>query len=282
MAGMRLFLLTALTMIAFAANSVLNRMALADGMTDPASFALIRVLSGAAVLGVLVWMRDRKITLRLVGRSWQVIGLTLYLICFSLAYLHLDAGVGALILFGGVQVTMFASAILSGEPMPARRIIGAGLALAGLGIVLWPSGEMGLGDLRFGAIMLVAALGWGIYSIVGRAAMDPLGDTAMNFIFAAPICALFWVFFANGFASQQGIVLACVSGVITSGLGYALWYRVLPQIQASVAAVAQLSVPIIALLGGMIFLGEGADMQFILGTGLVLGGMALALARRSN
>ena len=274
-------------MIAFAANSVLNRMALAEGAIDPAGFALIRVVSGAVALAVMVWARDHKIQISTTGkfwsgRFWQVIGLTAYVMAFSLAYLRLDAGVGALILFGGVQVTMFAAAFMQGEQIPRRRAIGAVFAMAGLAYVLWPNDATGFGDLRFGALMLVAALGWGIYSLLGRGAGDPLRDTAVNFIFAAPLCGAIWLILpGTGFASLTGVILASVSGVITSGMGYALWYRVLPQITASIAAVAQLSVPLIALGGGMIFLGEAASSRFIIGAALVLGGMVLALVPKN-
>ena len=283
MGAMRLFILTTLTMIAFAANSVINRMAIADGAIDPLSFSMIRVASGAVALAIMIVVRDQKLTFSIAGRHWQVLGLTAYLIAFSLAYVRLDAGVGALILFGGVQVTMFAAAFLLGENMPHRRVIGAVFAMTGLAYVLWPSGDVGLGDLRFGGLMLVAAFGWGIYSLLGREAKDPLRDTALNFIFAVPLCAVLWMLLpSQNVATQSGVLLACVSGVVTSGLGYALWYRVLPQITASVAAVAQLSVPLIALVGGMVFLGEAASTKFVVGAILVLGGMVLALLPKKN
>lgn len=277
---MRLILLTALVMVAFAANSVLNRAALAGGYIDPLGFAWIRVGSGALALAALVVLRDRRLALTGPYRIAGVLSLTLYLLAFSVAYVSLDAGVGALILFGGVQVTMFAGAVLAREPVPLARWLGAGLAFAGLVWVLWPAGEA-RGSLLHGALMLAAALGWGIYSLVGRKAGEPLQATAANFILAAPICfavlTLVPVVPDATAASMRGIGLAVVSGVVTSAMGYALWYSVLPRLAASVAAVAQLTVPVIALAGGMLFLGEAVTLTFVLASVLVLGGVALSV-----
>lgn len=277
---MRLILLTALVMVAFAANSVLNRAALAGGYIDPLGFAWIRVASGALALAALVVLRDRRLSLAGPHRVAGVLSLTLYLLAFSVAYVSLDAGVGALILFGGVQVTMFAGAVLAREPVPLARWLGAGLAFAGLVWLLWPAGEA-RGSVLHGALMLAAALGWGIYSLVGRKAGEPLRATAANFILAAPICfavlALVPVAPDATAASMRGISLAVVSGVVTSAMGYALWYSVLPRLAASVAAVSQLTVPVIALAGGMLFLGEAVTLTFVLASVLVLGGVALSV-----
>lgn len=280
---MRLILLTALVMVAFAANSVLNRAALAGGAIDPLGFAWIRTGSGALALALMVLLRDRRLALGGPGRLVGVLSLTLYMLGFSVAYVALDAGVGALILFGGVQVTMFAGAVLGGEPVPARRWLGAALALAGLGWLMWPSGPVQVPVLH-GGLMLAAALGWGLYSLAGRGAGDPLGATAANFILAAPICVAVMVLAPvapdAAPASARGVALALCSGVVTSAMGYALWYAVLPQLQASVAAVAQLTVPVIALAGGVAFLGEAVTLGLVLASALVLGGVALAVLRR--
>lgn len=284
---MRLFVLTTLTMIAFAANSVLNRLALEGGDMGPASFAAIRLLSGAGMLAALVLMQrqGRGEWSRFNGAGFDWAGpatLALYVLGFSFAYVTLDAGVGALILFGGVQITMFAGAVLTREAIPVNRWAGAGLAFSGLIWLMWPQG----GELDGGSptapnatgavLMVAAAVGWGIYSLIGRRAGDPLQATARNFLFAAPIGALVWLAIPDA-VSPQGAVLAMVSGMVTSGLGYALWYRVLPGLPAAVAAIAQLTVPVIAMAGGMVFLAEAPGIRFMVATALVMGGVVLSL-----
>ena len=277
---MRVFLLTALVMTAFAANSVLNRAALAGEEIDPLGFAWWRVASGAVALAILVAIRDRRLSLLGSRRVTGVLSLTLYLVAFSVAYVALDAGMGALILFGGVQVTMFAGAVMTGERVPTLRWLGAALAFAGLVWLLWPAGAVRL-PLLHGLMMVAAALGWGIYSLAGRYAGEPLTSTAANFILAAPICLALMLLqpvSPEGIeVTRTGILLAVISGVVTSALGYALWYAVLPKLQASVAAVAQLTVPVIALLGGMVFLGEVLTAKFAVASVLVLGGVALSV-----
>ena len=282
---MRIFLLTALVMVAFASNSVLNRAALTGAEIGPMDFALIRVGSGAVALALLVLLRDRKMALLGPHRLIGVLSLSLYLLAFSTAYVALDAGIGALILFGGVQVTMFAGALLVREQMPMRRWLGAGLAFTGLGWLLWPVGDAQASVLH-GVLMIFAALGWGIYSLVGRKSDDPLGATAANFVLAVPVCgALWWMMPVAAEAvspTARGVLLAVVSGVVTSALGYALWYSVLPKLQASVAAVAQLTVPVIALAGGMVFLGETLSLRFAVASALVLGGVAISVLARKR
>ena len=277
---MRVAVLTALVMLAFAANSVLNRGALASGGIDPLAFAWIRSGSGAVALAVLVLVRDRRLSLPGPHRVPGVLSLTLYMLAFSVAYVSLDAGVGALILFGAVQVTMFMGAVLADERVPGLRWLGAGLAFAGLAWLLWPAHAVPLSPLH-GGLMLAAGLGWGIYSLVGRRSGEPLQATAANFILAAPICfavlALAPVSPDAVPATAHGVGLALVSGVVTSAMGYALWYSVLPRLAASVAAVAQLTVPVIALAGGIAFLGEAVTLKFALASVLVLGGVALSV-----
>ncbi|MCW8841962.1 MAG: EamA family transporter, partial [Rhodobacteraceae bacterium] len=196
---MRLFLLTALTMVAFAANSVLNRVALTDGGMDAELFGLLRLVSGAAMLMLLLGLQGRRVDFG--GgqsgwrQSWPVLALLAYIFGFSAAYAALDPGFGALILFSVVQITMFAGALLAHETVPTSRWIGAGLALAGLGWLLWPGGE----GVRSGphiVAMAGAGIGWGIYSLLGRTAGDPLQATAVNFLWAA-IAGLFWVVIAG-------------------------------------------------------------------------------------
>ncbi len=280
---MRLLLLTSLVMVAFAANSVLNRAALAGGEIGPLDFAVIRVASGALALALLVLWRDRRLSLLGPHRVAGVLSLSLYMLAFSVAYVALDAGVGALILFGGVQVTMFAGAVLAREAMPARRWLGAAVAFAGLVWLLWP-GRGAAGSPLHGGLMVMAALGWGIYSLAGRHSGEPLRATAANFVLAAPLCGFVLLVAPMRLdalpATPFGIGLAVVSGVVTSAMGYALWYSVLPRLAASIAAVAQLTVPVIALAGGVAFLGESVTAKLVAASVLVLGGVALSVAAR--
>ncbi len=276
---MRLVLLVTLTMVAFAANSVLNRLALDTESAAPATYGAIRLCAGALTLCALVLMRGQKVRFTpasLVGP----VALLVYVLGFSFAYATLDTGTGALFLFGGVQVTMFASAVISREQVTAQKWAGAGLAFAGLCYLMWPTGGAAL---NFGGalMMFTAAVGWGIYSLAGRGARDPLLQTAVNFLWASPVAALMWLM-QPVWPSAQGWVLAVLSGAVTSGLGYALWYRVLPEISASTAAVAQLTVPILAVIGGVLFLGEAATLQVLIAATMVLGGVALSLYRRSG
>ena len=272
---MRLIILVSVTMLAFAANSLLNRMALAESEAGAASFAALRLLSGALMLVAIVQLRGQA--------NWRLtnvagpLSLLAYVIGFSFAYLSLDAGLGALILFGGVQITMFAGALLRGESVPTMRWVGAGFAFAGLSFLMWPSGTAPVPLLGAG-LMLGAALGWGIYSLLGAGAADPLGATARNFLWATPLGLLPAFFMWDGM-SPIGALLAVLSGAVTSGLGYALWYRVLPELPASVAAVAQLTVPIIALAGGIVFIGEEMTWRFLVAALMVLGGVVLSLYR---
>ncbi|MAU52722.1 MAG: EamA family transporter [Roseovarius sp.] len=275
---MRLFLLTALTMIAFAANSVLNRMALAGGGIDAMSFGTIRLIAGAVMLGALSLALRGGVRLGGKGRIAGVAALLLYIYGFSTAYTVLDAGLGALILFGVVQITMFAGGLIAREAVPPRRALGAALAFAGLVWLLWPGAGPQV-SLVHGLMMAAAGLGWGIYSLAGRRSTDALQGTAANFLLAAPAgLALGLALPSEGVRlGAEGIALAVLSGAVTSGLGYALWYRILPDLPSSSAAVAQLTVPVIAMLGGVLLLGETLGLPLIGASLVVLGGVALSV-----
>ncbi|MDQ2095044.1 DMT family transporter [Rhodobacteraceae bacterium 10Alg 79] len=277
---MRLFLLTALTMVAFAANSILNRLALQDGGAGPASFAAIRLASGAMMLALLVAWRDGGLRWRSgaegVAAVFGPAALALYVLGFSFGYVTLPAGIGALILFGGVQVTMFAGALIEGEVVPVQRWAGAVLSLGGLFYLMWPAEAGAAAPDGWGAaLMALAALGWGIYSLIGRGTSDPLAATAVNFLWAVPAGALVWLILPDG-ADARGVALAVASGAVTSGLGYALWYQVMPRLGATRAAVAQLCVPVIAIAGGALLLSEPVTLRATVASALVLGGVALA------
>lgn len=273
---MRLFALTALTMTAFAANSVLNRLAVGSGAIDPIGFAVIRLCAGAAMLGLILMLRCAQMPR---PRPAGAAALLVYLFGFSAAYLALDAGVGALILFGVVQITMFLGAVMARDPIPALRVVGAVLAMLGLAVLLAP-GTAAI-SLPHAAAMALAGVGWGVYSLLGRVETDALGATAMSFILAVPVglMALPWA----GTMTEYGVGFAVLSGAVTSGLGYALWYFVLPDLGRTRGAVAQLSVPVIAALGGLVLIGEPVSLRVVFATLLVIGGVCVALmpARRA-
>ena len=240
----------------------------------PADFAALRLASGALTLCALVALQDHT-RLRGTASLPGAAALATYMLGFSFAYITLDAGIGALILFGGVQITMFAGGLLGGERPPALRWTGAAIALCGLAWLVWPAGAV-RPDAAGAALMAAAAVGWGIYSLIGRGARDPLAATAANFLWAAPVAILLWLAWDDGLGmSGRGAVLAILSGAVTSGLGYALWYSVLPGLAASSAALAQLTVPVIAALGGALVLGEALSTRGLVAGALVLGGVAL-------
>jgi drug/metabolite transporter (DMT)-like permease len=278
---LRLFLVTALAMTAFAANSVLARLAMATGEAGPWSFTLIRLVSGAVVLALIVSPR-RAIR----SGSWASgAALLLYATAFSLAYLTLATGTGALILFAIVQITMIGWGLLQGERLAAARWAGLALALGGLVWLLLPGLEA---PPLFGALLMGAAgIGWGIYSLRGRGASQPTVLTAGNFarasVLAIVIAGPALLLSGEASPSIEGVVYALASGAITSALGYAIWYAALRDLSASLAAIAQLTVPAIAAIGGMVFLSEPLTLRFVIATGLILGGVALAsFARRRS
>lgn len=276
---MRLILMTCMTMIAFASNSVLTRWAVDGGHIDPSSFAVIRVLAGAVVLCIIVMLRQGKLPLWRRSRIVGVISLSAYMVGFSLAYLTLDAGLGALILFGVVQMTMFFHGMRTGAGPSGRQMSGAGLAFVGLLLALWP-GPGGAADLVGASFMIAAGVGWGVYSIVGRGGVDPLASTAANFLLCLPVMAILLVGVQPNF-SITGLALAVLCGGLTSGLGYAMWYAVLPRLSNSTAAIVQLSVPILAIFAGALILNENIAALTIIAAALVLGGIMLAITSRS-
>ncbi len=274
---MHILVLTVAALVAFAANSILNRAALAGQGMDPAVFTAIRLLSGALVLTALATARSGAVAVLRAGTPVSAGALLVYAVFFSFAYVTLDAGLGALLLFGGVQITMFGGALLAGQRPGALRWAGSMLGLAGLAVLFLPGA--GAPDAAGAAMMLLAAAAWGVYSLRGARAGDPLSTTAGNFLFAAPV-ALVLLPLTGELAAPvtiPGVALAVASGAVASGLGYAIWYAALPALDASLAAVAQLTVPLIALAGGIVLLDEVANLSFALAAALILGGVALAV-----
>ena len=275
-------LLTATAMLAFAANSLLCRMALGGGLIDPASFTLLRLLSGALVLALLLHPRWRGLgfsALRPV--SWPAtLGLFVYMVCFSFAYLSLDAGTGALLLFGAVQLTMFAVALREGERF--NRWASLGLAAAAGGLVYLVAPGVTAPDPQGAFLMALAGIAWGVYSLLGRGAADPLAATGSSFITALPLAIVVSiVFLEQQSISWPGLGLAVTSGAVASALGYVVWYSALRHLTAARAATVQLSVPVIAALGAVPLLAEPLSLRLVLASILTLGGVALVLYQRS-
>jgi drug/metabolite transporter (DMT)-like permease len=275
----RLFILISLAMLAFAGNSLLCRLALGHTGIDAASFTTIRLVSGALVLWLIVWLRGGSSR----GRgSWRsALALFGYAAGFSFAYASLSAATGALLLFGAVQATMIGHGLVAGEHLRRPQLLGLALAFAGLVGLLLPG--LSAPPLRGSLLMLGAGLAWGIYSLRGRGAGDPTVVTAGNFLRATPMAAaLSLATMATVSVDPVGAGYALASGALASGLGYAVWYTALPALKATQAATVQLSVPVIAALGGIVFLGEPISLRFALAALAILGGIALVVLTRAR
>ena len=272
-------LLTAAAMVAFAANSVLCRLALGAGLIDASSFATVRTVSGAVMLGVALMLRSGKPQAKPEWRS--VITLYLYMVFFSFAYLSLSAGTGALVLFGAVQLTMFIVALRSGEHFSPLSWVGLVLAIAGLVYLVSPG--ITAPDPLGAGLMVVAGVAWGFYSLVGRSAGDPTEATAYNFIFSVPLVIVTSLVFLGDFqVSLAGALYAVASGAIASGIGYVIWYAALRGLTATSAATVQLSVPVIAAVGGVMLMSEDVTLRLVIASVATLGGVAVVLTQRNR
>jgi len=273
-------LLTSLALIAFAANSVLCRLALGNGIIDASSFTGIRLLSGAVALFVILSIKG-GIKGSNKGSSskgsWTAsFTLFLYAITFSYAYLSLDTGTGALILFGSVQITMIMLSLISGTRLHLIEWSGVIIAFTGFIYLILPN--ITTPSINGFILMTVSGISWGIYTLKGRGSKNPLMDTTYNFLRTIPFVALLAVFtMQNMNYSSEGIVLALISGAITSGVGYTIWYIVLGSLSSTQAAVIQLSVPVIAAIGGVIFVSEVITVRLIISTCIVLSGILMVV-----
>lgn len=279
-----MYLYLTFALIAFAANSVICRLALASGEIDPNSFTIIRLASGALTLTLIllcrVQFRQSTKGKSLNKGSWLgAAALFMYALGFSYAYIELDTGSGALILFGSVQVSMIAFGLYRGERFNLWQWIGLIMALFGLVYLLWPSIST---PSMLGALMMMAAgLAWGVYSILGKSSKDALADTAFNFARSILFAALLLIVTLSKLHfSIYGILLAVTSGAIASGIGYAIWYSVLPKLSSMHAAVSQLSVPIIAAIGGVLLVGEALTLHLSIASTMVLGGVLVVIKLR--
>jgi drug/metabolite transporter (DMT)-like permease len=277
---LRIPIYTALALIAFAANSILCRLALSEEAIDPASFTSVRLMAGAVMLYALV-RGHRGGSAPLKGSWLSAAMLALYAVPFSLAYVSLTAGTGALLLFGAVQATMLLASVGAGERPDAGQWIGVVLALAGLVYLLLPG--LASPPLMAAMLMLLAGVAWGVYSLLGKGSADPLRETAGNFVRAVPFAiAVSAVMLRDLHVELRGLVLAIASGAVASGLGYVLWYAALRNLSGFTASIVQLAGPVLAAAGGVLLLDERISLRLAVAATLVLGGIALAIMGRSG
>lgn len=294
---MQTVLVTLITLVAFAANSVLCRWALMDQTIDPLSFSIVRILSGALTLLILLTLSSqskskRELTnntslytkLKSQFQLTSVLSLLVYVFGFSFAYLELGAGLGALVLFVAVQFTMIAAHLFSGNRMSLIEWGGCLLSLAGLVYLLMPTSSASAPDLVSIALMSLAGIGWGIYTLAGKRSSNALQSTTANFGFSALVVLVFLLpllltpnTLLNTSMSEQGLIYAVLSGSMASGVGYSLWYYIVKKLNTVVASIAQLSVPVIATLGGVLLLSEPVTMQFAISSTIILVGISLVL-----
>lgn len=275
----RSIVLVVLAMLAFAGNSLLCRMALEQTEIDPASFTAIRLISGAVMLGLVVVLRGGA---KVGAGNWvSAIALFAYAAGFSFAYVSLSTATGALVLFGAVQITMIGHGLWAGERLRGPQMAGALLAFAGLVGLLLPG--LSAPPLHGAVLMLGAGLAWGVYSLRGKRAGNPTQVNAGNFLRTVPIAlVLALLMFKDLSLDGAGVGYAIASGALASGIGYAIWYAALPALKATTAAVVQLGVPLIAAMGGIVFLAEPVTLRLALASAAVLGGIAVVLLQRDQ
>lgn len=284
MVTMRAAALTLFAMLAFAGNSIICRLALKERAIDPVSFTAVRLASGALALALIVWLAHRGANDRQAGGWYSALALFLYAAFFSFAYLSLDAASGALILFGFVQVTMIGAALMTGDRPGGFEWVGWLLAAAGLTLLLLPGAAAPAP--AGAALMALAGVAWGVYSIRGRREAEPLLATSRNFtrslLFVAALAAFAALAPDRTHWSGGGLLLAMLSGALTSGLGYVIWYAALNYLSSMQAALVQLSVPALAAAGGVLLLAEPLSPRLVVCGTLIIGGICVALVRKSR
>jgi drug/metabolite transporter (DMT)-like permease len=279
MARARVGASTALAMLAFAGNSLLCRLALKTTNIDAASFTSVRLASAALTLAVLLLLAGK--TSSGLGSWRSALALFAYAAGFSFAYINMTAATGALLLFGSVQTSMISYGIWKGESLRGFQLLGLALALCGLVGLVLPG--LAAPPLTSSMLMIGAGVAWGVYSLRGRGAGDPTMVTAGNFLRTLPLAAVLSLLaFNHATTDRTGLFYAIASGAVTSGIGYAIWYRALPGLKATEAATVQLSVPVIAALGGIVLLGEPISLRLILASIAILSGIALVVFEKAK
>lgn len=284
---LKLIFLTSVTMIAFGSNSIFARLALSEGplgaqSIDPANYTMLRLLSGAIMLAIMVnWSGRPRQNPPHKGNLLSAIALFVYAVTLSFSYTNIDTGLGALVLFACVQATMIGWSIFKGDRPRVIEILGNIIAL--IAFVWLVSPGLSAPDPVATFLMAMSGIAWGVYSLRGRNEPDPLAATAGNFILCViPALCLTILFWADMHITLFGALMAILSGAVTSGIGYALWYRVLKQISATRAAIVQLTVPVIAGIGGVIFVSEDWTIRFTIASSLILGGVAMAILAKQR
>jgi drug/metabolite transporter (DMT)-like permease len=273
---MSFYFMLVFAMLAFAGNSVLCRMALGEGAIDAVSFTCIRLLSGAVLLGLILVSRYRDLFGETRINMLSALMLFIYALCFSLSYVDIATGTGALILFGTVQLSLMAYGLFKGERPGALSWLGMLMAFSGLVYLLMPG--VSAPPLSSAMLMMAAGMAWAVYTIRGKSSSYPLVSTGWNFIATLPMILLaFLMFYEHVHVNTRGIVLAILSGAISSALGYVAWYSLLPHLTRIKAATVQLSVPVIAAFGGAIFLSESITLRLLTASAVVLGGVYLTV-----
>jgi len=275
-----LFSMTSLALLFLSANSILAKAALVNNSIDAYSFTFFRIISGAITLLVLIYFKQKTLKLSM-NKNWVTsFMLFLYAITFSYAYLDLEAGVGTLLLFGVVQLSMIFIAVFKKESINLQKIFGIVVAFTGLIYLLYPTKQFSLSFFH-SFLMIVAGTAWAVYTVLGKSSKDALFNTYDNFVKASIFVVLFYVLFIDiVFITTQGVVLAIVSGSLTSAIGYAIWYVVLPQLQIVTASIIQLIVPIIAIFLSVLFLGEQLTSTLVISTVIILSGIIISTLKR--
>jgi len=272
---MKAGIFTLVALIAFAGNSVLCRVALGEEQIDAAGFTAVRLISAALFLYLLFSFKRIEKPLLSYGHWWSSLMLFIYAICFSFAYLTLDTGTGALILFGSVQICMLTISKLSGERFSYLELIGLAMAVIGFIYLVLPT--LSTPSLSGFVLMAMSGIAWGFYTLAGKKSLQPSLDTTMNFIRTIPMTMITLLFIDFSSITNKGLVVAILSGVVTSGIGYIIWYKALPLLSNMQAAVTQLLVPVIAALGGLVFISEPISMRLVVASTLVLSGVLLVV-----
>ncbi|MDQ6977410.1 MAG: DMT family transporter [Ghiorsea sp.] len=279
---MHILFLTTLALVAFAANSILCRLALYEGLMDAGSFTAVRLISGALMLGLIVSLRkQQQYNLQSSGSWLAALLLFIYAITFSYAYIALDIATGALILFAAGQITLILAALFYGSRLSLLEWLGLLLAFSGFIYLMLPSAT----TPSWGGFVLMSISGvaWGLYTLMGKSSNQPLADTTSNFIRSIPMVILLMLFsFEYTNLNAQGLLYAVLSGAIASGVGYTIWYMALEKLQTIHAAVVQLLVPVLAALGGVMLLNETITMQFIIASIIILTGVLLVVLQRNK
>ncbi len=278
---MQFILLNILTLIFLAANSILCRLALLDNNIDAYSFTFFRLFFAVITLIlIMLFIKKQNITIKLKDNWLNAFMLFVYAATFSYSYLNMDAGVGTLILFAIVQLTMILSAIKNSEKLTLKVFLGLIIAFLGLIYLLYPKEEFSL-SITHTILMIISGIAWAFYSILGKATTKPLEDTTTNFIKTLPFLAILYLFTNDIFITKKGLFLAFLSGSITSAIGYVLWYIIIKKIKIVTASIIQLIIPIFAILLGVIFLNEQLTFTLILSTSIILLGIFISLYKKS-